>query len=58
MTIPERVEIDKKVHQLDPVTIAEELEFLYGTNNDEHLQFIEGYCKFYRYLPNYSKVIN
>jgi hypothetical protein len=57
MTIPERVEIDKRIHFEDPETIAKRLPFLYGNSLEEHIEYILGYCKYYRYLPYYSKVI-
>lgn len=57
MTIAERAEIDKKIHTTAPDALANELVFKYGTDADEHLRLIEGYCKYYRYLPYYSKVI-
>ena len=58
MTVPERAEIDKKIHRnKDPKKLAEKLKFQYGTSLDEHVEFIVGYCKYYRFLPYYSKVI-
>ena len=57
MTIAERAEIDKMIHQLNPANLAKKVKFYYGTTPEEHLNFIQGYCKFYRYLPYYSKVI-
>lgn len=57
MTIPERVEIDKRIHFEDPETIAKGLTFYYGNSIEEHIEYILGYCKFYRYLPYYSRVI-
>ncbi len=58
MTVIERAEIDKIIHSIkDPEKIAKKLRFQYGTSIDEHIEFIEGYCKYYRFLPYYSKVI-
>ena len=57
MTYLERVAIDKLIYKLHPEGIAKRLEFFYGTNSSEHLEFINGYYKFHRYLPSYSKVI-
>jgi len=57
MTVSERMEIDKKIHYLDVQALSKSLDFLYGTDADEHLQLIEGYHRYYKYLPYYSKVI-
>jgi hypothetical protein len=57
MTVSERIEIDRKIPSKDIKELAKSLIFSYGTNEDEHVQLIEGYHKFYKYLPYYSKVI-
>jgi|SRR6185437_9993875 len=57
MTVSERITIDKQIKSLDPITLANSLNFLYGSDNDEHQELINGYQKYYKYLPYYSKVI-
>lgn len=58
MTVSERSEIDKRMHKSSPSQLAKGLQFKYGSGEEEeHKQLIEGYCKYYRYLPYYSKVI-
>jgi hypothetical protein len=57
MTVSERIEIDRQIPSADVKTMAEALPFFYGSNEPEHLQLIEGYHTFYKYLPYYSKVI-
>jgi hypothetical protein len=58
MTVPERAEIDRKIHRnKDPKKLAEKLAFQYGTTIEEHIELIKGYYKYYRFLPYYSKVI-
>jgi hypothetical protein len=56
MTVAERVEIDKQVYSADPIKLAKEVSFCYGESEAEHLQLMQGYCRFYRYLPYFSKV--
>jgi hypothetical protein len=56
MTIAERIAIDKLIVSNTPVKVAEKIVFKYGNSLEEHSQFIEGYCKYYKYLPYYSKV--
>jgi hypothetical protein len=58
MTVSERIEIDKKMHSISDISkFAKSLDFLYGTDESEHLILINGYHRFYKYLPYYSKVI-
>jgi hypothetical protein len=56
MTVSERVTIDKLVPIKNPEELAKALSFSYGTSEDENLQLLEGYCKYYKYFPFYSKV--
>ncbi|MFD1255832.1 O-methyltransferase [Mucilaginibacter terrae] len=62
MTVPERIEVDKKLTVFDSKTIASGLQFKYGSeedngeNNAHHEHLIDGYVKFYSYLPYYSRV--
>lgn len=56
MTISERIEIDKKIPAKSTKEIINNLSFLYGTTQDEHEKLIEGYCRYYKFLPYYSKV--
>lgn len=57
MTVLERIEIDKKIPASNISDMAKSLDFLYGTTQNEHVTLIEGYYKYYKYLPYYSKVI-
>jgi len=56
MTIAERIAIDKLIVSNTPKKVAEKILFKYGNGQDEHFQLIEGYCKYYKYLPYFSKV--
>ncbi len=56
MTITERFEIDKIIHH-SPEEIYLKTPFKYGRDEKEHETLIGGYCKFYKYLPFYGKVI-
>jgi len=56
MTVIERIEIDKKIPSSDFIKLAKELKFFYGENDEENLNLLKGYCKYYKYLPYYSKV--
>jgi len=59
MTVSERIAIDKKLKKLGCKTLASKLNFKYGDDGDTedyHEQLIEGYTKYYMYLPYYSKV--
>jgi len=57
MTVSERLEIDRKIPAKNAGDVVKELTFFYGTDSDEHLKLIEGYCRYYKFLPYYSKVI-
>jgi len=57
MTVAERYAVDKKFFVSEPGQIHKELEFKYGDSDEEHRELIEGYQKFYKYLPYYGKVI-
>lgn len=56
MTVSERIIIDKQIKTLDAFRLAKSLNFLYGTSEEEHVELINGYHKYYKYLPYYSKV--
>jgi hypothetical protein len=59
MTITERIEIDRKLKKFSAKRLANSIRFKYGDDNDTpdyHEQLIEGYTKYYTYLPYYSKV--
>lgn len=56
MTVSERVKIDKLIPVRNINTLASKLTFLYGTDPSENIKLLDGYCKFYKYLPYYSKV--
>ena len=56
MTVSERIEIDKRMPAKDINNLIKRLGFFYGTSEDEHAKLIEGYCRYYKFLPYYSKV--
>lgn len=56
MTVSERMEIDKLIPLKTTTDLAAELQFSFGNTTEEHSKLVAGYCKFYRYLPYYSKV--
>jgi hypothetical protein len=56
MTISERIEIDKLIPLTDINTLAAMLKFSYGKTPKDHLKLLEGYCRYYKYLPYYSRV--
>lgn len=56
MTVPERIAIDKMVKTQSPNDLATNLVFSYGSKTSEHKKLIQGYCKYYKYLPYYTKV--
>jgi hypothetical protein len=56
MTVMERVKIDKHIPIKSAESLSKELKFAYGQNDGENLKLLEGYCKYYKYLPYYSKV--
>jgi hypothetical protein len=56
MTISERLEIDRKIPVKNINDLANMLTFSYGKDADEHMQLLEGYCRYYKYLPYYSRV--
>jgi len=56
MTVSERIEIDKKIPAKKIDDLIAELKFYYGNSEDEHAKLIEGYCRYYKFLPYYSKV--
>ena len=57
MTVSERIEIDRKFPISDAESLAKSISFFYGTTDDENLQLLDGYRKFYKYLPYYTKVM-
>ncbi|WP_430402801.1 O-methyltransferase [Fluviicola sp.] len=57
MTASERIVIDRLLSDTNEKDVASKLEFKYGIDEDEHRILIDGYRKFYRYLPYYSKII-
>jgi hypothetical protein len=56
MTIMERVKIDKYIPVSNAEILSSKLRFAYGRNPSENRRLLEGYCKYYKYLPYYSKV--
>lgn len=56
MTIAERIAIDKLIISNTSKKIAEEIIFKYGSDPDEHSELIDGYCKYYKFLPYFSKI--
>ena len=56
MTISERMAIDKLIPLPSAKEMAEQIDFFYGSNEDEHLRLLDGYRRYYKYLPHYSKV--
>lgn len=56
MTISERIEIDKLIPAKSIASIASALKFSFGNTNEDHLKLLQGYCRYYKYLPYYSKV--
>lgn len=56
MTVPERMKIDKLIPLTDTINLAEVIEFSFGDSKEEHSKLVEGYCRYYKYLPYYSKV--
>jgi len=59
MTIPERIAIDKKLKKFSYKRLANSISFKYGDDQDAedyHEKLIEGYAKYYSYLPYYSRV--
>lgn len=56
MTIAERMEIDRLVPLRNVADLATEIDFSFGDTAEKHLQLVEGYCRYYKFLPYYSKV--
>lgn len=56
MTISERVLIDKLMPNNNAPSLVSKIKFAYGNDDKENEKLLEGYCKYYRYLPYYSKV--
>jgi hypothetical protein len=59
MTIAERIAIDRKLKKFGAKRLAESLKFSYGDDDDSddyHEMLINGYIKFYSFLPFYSRV--
>lgn len=55
MTFLERVAIDKLIpNNVD--ALIKNLQFTYGAGSSDHKKLLEGYCKYYRFLPYYAKV--
>lgn len=56
MTVLERIAIDRLIPAESIDTLISSLEFNYGENPVEHKKLLEGYHKYYRFLPYYSRV--
>lgn len=56
MTIKERIEIDRKIPNKSIEKLVPKLSFYYGSDENENRDLLSGYCKFYKFLPYYSKV--
>jgi hypothetical protein len=56
MTVSERIEIDKQIPAKNIKDLISDLKFYYGNDEDEHIKLIEGYCRYYKFFPYYSRV--
>ncbi|MEO6254403.1 MAG: O-methyltransferase [Ferruginibacter sp.] len=56
MTILERRSIDRLMPGKKIKTVLNKLKFSLDDDVALHTKLIEGYCRYYKYLPNYSKI--
>jgi len=56
LSIRERLYLDQNIHNQDPDDLMKELSFVFPERRDK-MQIIESYKKFYRHLPQFSRVM-